>query len=65
MRQAYAIWLMNFLFYAHRIKRTIIVYLVPIFFMLFFLLPAELMGKPDPTPIDEPKLISFGTLNST
>ena len=65
MRQVYAIWLMNFLFYVHRIKRTIVIYLIPAFFMLFFLIPAEFMGKPDPTPIDESVLTSYAALNST
>ena len=56
---------MNFLFYARRIKRTIIVYLIPTFFMLFFLIPAEFMGKPDPRPIDEPVSSSFTAFNIT
>lgn len=65
MRQAYAIWKMNYMFYMHRIKRTIVIYLIPALLMLFFLAPAEFMGKPVPTPIDEPTLTSYTTLNST
>lgn len=55
---------MNVLFYAHKIKRTIIIYLIPVLLMLVFLGPEAIMTKSVPMPIDEPNLNSFAALNS-